>query len=82
MFEGVGVGWGGRGGLSFFFTSLGRTDVRIFYMRGARSRRWFRWWGRRGRWGGGEVGELKQRHGSGIYVLMCIPLPALDGIDV
>ena len=48
MFEGVG---GGE-----FPTTLCRIvyslDVGVCYTRGARSRRWCGWWGRRGRWGG------------------------------
>ena len=47
---------GGEGG---FPTALGRIDVYPLgacYTRGARSRRWCGWWGRRVRWGalGGE----------------------------
>ena len=59
MFEGVG---GGRVGAKGFLTALGRIDVGVCYTRGARSRRWCGWWGRRGRWGGGGD-ELEQRHG-------------------
>ena len=36
--------------------ALGLIDVGVCYMRGARSRRWCGWWGRRGRWGQGWVG--------------------------
>ena len=46
--------WGGLGGERGFPTALGRTDVGACYTRGARSRRWCRWWRRRGRWRGGE----------------------------
>ena len=45
-----GVGGRGRKG---FLTSLGRIDVGVCYTRGARSRRWCGWWGRRGRFFGG-----------------------------
>ena len=53
MFEGVGVGWGGgevgggegwrEGG-----RASGRLDVGVCVTRGAMSRRWCGWWGRRG----------------------------------
>ena len=36
---------------AFCTTSLGRIDVGVCYTRGARSRRWCAWWGRRGRGG-------------------------------
>ena len=35
--------------------ALGRIVVGICYTRGARSRPWCGWWGRRGRWGRGGV---------------------------
>ena len=47
MFEGVG------GGGTRVLTALGRIDVGVCYTRGARSRRWCGWWGRRGVGGGG-----------------------------
>ena len=47
MFEGVGVGWGGGEG---FRSHRCRG---LLYARGARSRRWCGWWGRRGHWGRG-----------------------------
>ena len=50
MFEGVG------GKAKGLLTGLGRIDVGVCYTRGARSRRWCGWWGRRGRWGRGWVG--------------------------
>ena len=45
----------GRGGVGAkgFLTALGRIDVGVRYTRGARSRRWYGWWGRRGLLGGG-----------------------------
>ena len=51
---------GGKG----FLTALGRIDVGVCYTRRARSRRWCRWWGKRGRWGGGV--ELEQRRRGGV----------------
>ena len=55
MFEGVrGVGEGG--GRRFPTAFLGRIDVGDCYTRGARSRRWCGWWGRRG-----LCGELYSR---------------------
>ena len=58
----------GRGGVGKgreFPTALGRIDVGTCYTRGARSRRWCGWWGRRGRLRGGEGegNELELRHG-------------------
>ena len=49
-------GWGEGGGTERVFqpTSSGRIDVGVCYTRGTRSRRWCGWWGRRGRWGGGD----------------------------
>ena len=44
------------GGAKGFSTALGRIDIGVCYTRGARSRRWCGWWGRRGRWGRGWVG--------------------------
>ena len=47
----------GGGERVFQTTSLGRIDVGVCYTRGARSRRWCVWWGRRERfllWGGGD----------------------------
>ena len=55
MFEGCGGGG--------FPTALDRIiNIYIYmfgacYTRGARSRRWCGWWGRRGRWGGGMKGS-------------------------
>ena len=46
----VAGGTGGGGG-----RALGRIYVGVCYTRGARSRRWCGWWGRRGRWGRGWV---------------------------
>ena len=50
-----------RGNYKYFLwgragRALGRIDVGVCYTRGARSRRWCGWWGRRGRWGLGWVG--------------------------
>ena len=53
MFEGKGRG---------FPTALGRIDVyqlEACYTRGARSRRWCGWWGRRERWGRGGGGNCR-----------------------
>ena len=53
MFEGV-VGRAGNWGERFEPT-LGRIDVGVCYTRGARSRQWCGWWGRRRRLGQGWV---------------------------
>ena len=39
------------------FAAVGRIDVGPCYTREPRSRRWRGWWGRRGRWGRGWVGN-------------------------
>ena len=52
-------GWDGvlrtSSGKMGFTTAWGRVVVGVGDTRGARYRRWCRWWGRRGSWGGGGV---------------------------
>ena len=54
-----GGGGGGALGSKMFSIILGLIYVGTCYTRGARSRRWFGWWGRSGALGN----ELELRHG-------------------